>query len=140
MSWASFRPASTRSASASTTTRARTSRKRARSIRSCPARIASSPRSRRRRTSPTNASSRRAPLRNELGDQGAIAVTANVPGATVIVAGTDYGGTPIEPRSVAPGQVELAIQKDGWKTQRATAEVIAGIVTDVAVELEPDFS
>jgi hypothetical protein len=82
----------------------------------------------------------RAPLRDELGDQGAIAVTANVPGATVIVAGTDYGGTPIEPRSVKPGKIDVVIEKEGWKTQHVTAEVVAGIATDIAVELEPDFS
>jgi hypothetical protein len=81
----------------------------------------------------------RAPFRGELGDSAALAVIANVPGATVLVGGIDYGGTPIEPRAIATGPIDVVIKKDGWKTQTVNVEALGGIVTDVVVELEPDF-
>jgi hypothetical protein len=39
----------------------------------------------------------------ELGDSAAIAVTTNVPGATVKIGGLMYGGTPLSPRPITAG-------------------------------------
>jgi hypothetical protein len=74
----------------------------------------------------------------ELGDGGAIYVDANVAGATVSIGGLKYGATPLTPRAVAVGEVEVVVQKAGWKEARATAKVLPGIVTDVILELAED--
>ncbi len=74
----------------------------------------------------------------ELGDGAAIAVTTNVPGATVKIGGLTYGGTPLAPRPIAAGVLEIDIDKPGWKPKHVTTDAPAGIVTDVEVELEPD--
>jgi hypothetical protein len=74
--------------------------------------------------------------RGELGDNAAIAVTANVTGATVRIAGLRYGGTPVDPRRIKPGAIQLDIDKPGYKPARVAVEALPGIVTDVAVELE----
>jgi hypothetical protein len=80
----------------------------------------------------------RTPYLDELGESAAIAVTTNVPGATVKINGLTYGGTPLAPRPIAAGELEIRIEKAGWKPQEKTVTMLAGIVTDVIVELEPD--
>lgn len=73
----------------------------------------------------------------ELGDGAAIAVvTTNVTSATVRIGGLRYGGTPVEPRLIKPGTLEMEIEKLGYKVARLTVDALPGIVTDVAVELE----
>ena len=79
----------------------------------------------------------RSAYRGELGEGAAIAVTANVPGATVRIAGLRYGGTPVAPRLIKPGVLEVDIEKAGWKPVHVTVEALPAIVTDIAVELEP---
>jgi len=83
------------------------------------------------------ASAGRPGLRAELGDGAAIAVTANVTGATVRIAGLRYGGTPVEPRLIKPGAIQLDVAKPGYKPARVAVDVLPGIVTDVEVELAP---
>lgn len=73
----------------------------------------------------------------ELGDSAAIAVTTNVPGATVKIGGLVYGGTPMAPRPITAGALELEVDKPGYQPAHVTASALPGIVTDVAVELEP---
>lgn len=80
----------------------------------------------------------RAPYREELGDNAAIAVTTNVPGAQVKINGLTYGSTPLAPRPIAAGTLEVEISKPGWKPATRSINALAGIVTDVAVDLEAD--
>jgi hypothetical protein len=80
----------------------------------------------------------RAPFTGSFGDGGAISVTANVEGATVTLGGLRYGATPLAPRSLATGTVEVTVEKTGWLPARATVEVLPQIVTDVELALEPD--
>lgn len=80
----------------------------------------------------------RSPYAQELGDSAAVAVTANVPGAAVTINALGYGATPLEPRPITPGELEVTIEKQGWKPQTLKVNAIAGIVTDIAVDLEPD--
>jgi tetratricopeptide (TPR) repeat protein len=75
--------------------------------------------------------------RGELGDAAAIAVTANVSGATVRIAGLRYGGTPVAPRLIKPGTLRVDVEKSGWKPAHVTIDALPAIVTDIAVELEP---
>jgi tetratricopeptide (TPR) repeat protein len=72
----------------------------------------------------------------EIGDGAAIAVSANVAGATVRIGGLRYGGTPVAPRLIKPGVLQVDIEKAGWKPARVTIEALPAIVTDIAVELE----
>ena len=81
------------------------------------------------------ASDGRRAYRGELGDSGAIAVTANVTGATVRIAGLRYGGTPVEPRLIKPGTIQLDIDKPGYRPAHVVIDALPGIVTDVNVEL-----
>ncbi len=83
------------------------------------------------------ASDGRAAYHGELGDGAAIAVTSNVPGATVKIAGLRYGGTPVDPRQIKPGTLQAELDKPGYKPATATVEALPGIVTDIAAELEP---
>jgi hypothetical protein len=76
----------------------------------------------------------------DLVDSAAVSVTTNVPGATVKIGGLTYGGTPLEPRPITPGKLEVDIDKPGWKPTHVSIDAPAGIVTDIAVELEPDAS
>ncbi|HEY5920531.1 MAG TPA: PEGA domain-containing protein [Kofleriaceae bacterium] len=80
----------------------------------------------------------RSPARQELGDSAAIAVTTNVAGATVKINGLTYGGTPLAPRPISAGSLDVEIEKAGWKPSKRTVNAIAGIVTDVNVDLEAD--
>jgi tetratricopeptide (TPR) repeat protein len=72
----------------------------------------------------------------ELGDSAAIAVTANVPGATVRIGGLRYGGTPVAPRLIKPGVLRVDLEKAGWKAAHVTIEALPSVVTDIIVELE----
>jgi len=72
-----------------------------------------------------------------LGDSAAIAVTANLTGATVRIAGLRYGGTPLAPRRIKPGVLQIAVEKAGWRPAQVTIEALPALVTDIAVVLEP---
>lgn len=79
----------------------------------------------------------------ELGDAAAIAVTAtyagtSLAGATVRIAGLRYGGTPVEPRQIKPGTLQIDLDKPGYQPAHVTVDAMAGLVTDVAVEMTPD--
>ena len=78
------------------------------------------------------------PYRDPLGDSAAVAVTANVAGASVKINGLTYGGTPIAPRPIAPGPLAIDVDKAGWLPKHVEVDGLPGIVTDVAIELEPD--
>lgn len=80
----------------------------------------------------------RAPAGEDLGESAAIAVTTNVSGATVRINGLGYGSTPIAPRRINAGTIEVEIDKPGWKPVKRTVTVLVGIVTDVVVDLEVD--
>jgi len=80
----------------------------------------------------------RAPYRLDLGDSAAITVTTNVTAATVKVNGLTYGGTPIAPRPISAGMIDIEIEKVGWKPNKQTVSALPGIVTDIIVDLEPD--
>jgi hypothetical protein len=75
--------------------------------------------------------------RGDLGEAAAIAVTANVSGATVRIAGLRYGGTPVAPRLIKPGVLDIDIEKPGWKPAHVTTEALPAIVTDIAIDLAP---
>jgi len=79
----------------------------------------------------------RAAYPEELGERAAIAVTTSVPGATVTIGGLAYGGTPLAPRTIPVGVHEVALDKAGYLSQQVTVNALAGVVTDVIVELEP---
>ena len=79
----------------------------------------------------------RPPFRSELGENAAIAINANVSGATVRIGTLRYGGTPVAPRLIKPGFHELEIEKAGWKPAHLAIDALPGIVTDVNVTLEP---
>jgi tetratricopeptide (TPR) repeat protein len=72
-----------------------------------------------------------------LGEGAAVAVTANIDGATVKIGGLVYGGTPLEPRPITAGAHVLEVSKLGYKPATVSVDALPGIVTDVAVELEP---
>jgi hypothetical protein len=69
---------------------------------------------------------------------GAIIVVANVEGASVTLGGLRYGATPLGPRALAAGPVDVIVAKQGWRPALTTVDVLPGIVTDVIVTLEPD--
>ncbi|MCW5806783.1 MAG: PEGA domain-containing protein [Deltaproteobacteria bacterium] len=80
----------------------------------------------------------RAPYHTRAGaeDAAAIAVTANVAGATVKINGLTYGGTPLAPREITAGKpLALVVEKLGYRPAHAEVTALAGIATDVAVEL-----
>ena len=80
----------------------------------------------------------RAPYRGDLADSAAISVTTNVAGATVKINGLTYGGTPLAPRPITAGELEVEIDKAGWKHHSSKVDALPGIVTDVIVDLEAD--
>jgi len=83
------------------------------------------------------ASAGRMPYRGPaLGDAAAIAVATSVPGATVKINKLSYGGTPLAPRRISAGALDVEITKVGYKPVHVTVEALAGIVNDVVVELE----
>ncbi len=78
-------------------------------------------------------------FRGEFGDGGAIvALTPGVLGATVKFNGLKYGATPMEPRAFTVGKVEVSIEHKGYLPATKTAEVLAGMVTDVVFDLQVD--
>jgi len=74
----------------------------------------------------------------ELGDKAAIGVTTNVDGATVKISGLVYGATPLEPRPIPAGPHDIELTKTGYLPKKLSVTALAGIVTDVEVELAPD--
>jgi len=72
----------------------------------------------------------------ELGEGAAVAITANLTGATVRINGLRYGGTPVAPRPITPGTLEVDLERSGYKPMHLTIEALPGIVTDVAASLE----
>lgn len=80
----------------------------------------------------------RPPSPARLGDGAAIAVIANVTGATVWIGGLRYGSTPVAPRRIKPGAHEIAIAKPGFRPVHRAVYALPGVVTDVVVELEPE--
>ncbi len=80
----------------------------------------------------------RSPYREELGENAAIAVVTSVAGATVKIGGLNYGGTPLAPRPITAGALEIDVVKTGWKSIHVSVNALAGVVTDVTLELEPD--
>jgi hypothetical protein len=81
----------------------------------------------------------RAPYRGaDLADSAAVAVTSNAAGATVKINGLTYGGTPMAPRPITAGKLEVDVEKRGWKPRHVEIDAPVGIVTDVDVELEAD--
>lgn len=72
----------------------------------------------------------------EYGDGGAIAITTNIAGAALSVAGLKAGATPLAPRAIGLGPVTVSAEKTGWRTVEATAIVLPGVVTDVVLTLE----
>jgi tetratricopeptide (TPR) repeat protein len=79
----------------------------------------------------------RPPFQAQLGENAAIAVTANVSGATVRIGALRYGGTPVAPRLIKAGFHDLEIEKVGWKPAHLAIDALPGIVTDIDVALEP---
>lgn len=71
-----------------------------------------------------------------LNDAAAIAVTTSVPGATVKINKLAYGGTPLAPRRISAGTLEVDITKAGFKPVHITIEALPGIVNDVVADLE----
>lgn len=74
----------------------------------------------------------------DYGDGGAVAVTANVAGATVTVGGLKYGATPLMPRAIPLGEVAVTATKAGYKPAETTTTILPGVVTDVELTLEED--
>lgn len=74
----------------------------------------------------------------ELGDKAAIGVTTNVDGATVKISGLVYGATPLDPRPIPAGPHEVELTRTGYLPKTLSVTALAGIVTDVEVELAPD--
>jgi len=72
----------------------------------------------------------------DLGDAAAIAVITNVPGATVKINKLSYGGTPLAPRRISAGSLDVWITKSGYKSVHLTIDALAGLVNDVVVDLE----
>jgi hypothetical protein len=71
---------------------------------------------------------------------GALAVQTNAEGATVRVNGLKYGVTPMDPRGLATGKVEVTVghPKKGWLEQSVEVEIHEGFVIDVVMTLERD--
>lgn len=74
----------------------------------------------------------------DLGDSGALAVTSNVEGATITLNGLKYGATPMLPRAVTAGRVQVGISARRYLAREVEVDVVAGIVTDVRIDLEVD--
>lgn len=72
----------------------------------------------------------------DLGDRAAIAITTNVPGTSVRVGQLRYGSTPLSPRAIRPGRLEIGLEKTGWKSVQLSIDALPGIVTDIEVTLE----
>lgn len=75
---------------------------------------------------------------SDYGTGGALAVEVNVAGAEITIGGLRAGASPLAPRPMALGAVEVSASKAGWKTAHGTATVIPGVVTDLGLVLEED--
>ncbi len=80
----------------------------------------------------------RTPATEEIGDGAAISVMTNVSGATVKINGLTYGSTPLAPRPITPGALDVEIEKSGWKPAKQRVNALVGIVTDIVLDLEAD--
>ncbi len=69
-------------------------------------------------------------------DGGALYVHTNIAGAEISISGLRAGASPLAPRAIALGTVEVSAEKAGWKSARGTATIIPGVVTDVELVLE----
>lgn len=70
--------------------------------------------------------------------QGAVAVIANVEGASVELDGIKKGATPLSPFPANPGKHKLKVSRRGYFDAIVEIDVVEGIVNDVEVTLEPD--
>ncbi|HTM21105.1 MAG TPA: hypothetical protein VL172_11370, partial [Kofleriaceae bacterium] len=78
-------------------------------------------------------------FRDQFGAGGAIWVdTPGVDGAKVKLNGLTMGGTPFEPRPFALGPVDVEVEKAGYLGNKASAEILPGLVTDVIFKLKED--
>lgn len=80
----------------------------------------------------------REPYRGDLTGKAAIAVVSDVAGATVSINGLTYGGTPLSPRPVPAGVLDVELTKTGFRRCRQRIAALPGIVTDVRVTLVAD--
>jgi hypothetical protein len=70
--------------------------------------------------------------------QGAISINSDPAGAAIELSGLAYGATPIAPRTLAVGPVDITLTKTGYLPKTMTIEILPGVVTDVDVTLEED--
>jgi hypothetical protein len=77
----------------------------------------------------------REPYRGELGNQAAIAVVTDIDSATVKINGLTYGGTPLAPRPITAGALEIEVRKTGYRPCRTRVTAVPGIVTDARLTL-----
>jgi len=77
-------------------------------------------------------------FRGDMGAGGALAITSNVEGATVRLNGLKYGATPMPPRAVALGKVEVELSAARHLDKKVEVEILEGIVIDANIELEID--
>lgn len=86
------------------------------------------------------ARSGREPYRGDLTGKAAIAVVSDVAGATVSINGLTYGGTPLSPRPIPAGVLDVELTKTGFRRCRQRIAALPGIVTDVRVALVADHA
>ena len=80
----------------------------------------------------------RTPFAGDFENGGALAVTSNASGATVSVNGLRYGVTPLAPRALAAGAIDVEVVKPGFLPRKLEVDILPRVVTDVEVTLEPD--
>jgi tetratricopeptide (TPR) repeat protein len=71
-------------------------------------------------------------------NQGAIAVIANVEGASVKVGGIKKGATPLDPFAVNPGKTTVLVERRGYFPVEVQVDVVPGLVVDVDPNAKPD--
>lgn len=74
----------------------------------------------------------------DFADGGALAVETNIAGAVITIGGLRAGASPLPPKPMALGKVEVTASKTGWKTATGTATIIPGVVTDLELALVED--
>ncbi len=78
-------------------------------------------------------------FRDQFGSGGAISVmTPGIDGAKVKLNGLTMGATPFEPRPFAVGPVDVEVEKKGYISGKAAAEILPGLVTDVIFDMKED--
>jgi tetratricopeptide (TPR) repeat protein len=85
------------------------------------------------------ASAGREPYRGDLGDKAAIAVVTDTGGATVKINGLTYGGTPLAPRPITAGALDVEVRKAGYRPCRTRVTALPGIVTDARLTLVAEY-